>query len=401
MDIKVSPGLLHGTVIPPASKSLCHREIICAALADGESRIKNVCFSDDIRATLRGAAALGAEISYDGTALRVRGGTQNALPHIDCSASATSLRLLIPIALALCGGAVFTGEAGLMSRPMEPYFEVFREKGIDHKLENNVLTLNGHIGPGEYSLPGDVSSQFFSGLLLALPLLGGASQLRALCNIQSRPYIEMTLDVMRAHGVYVEYGEDVFRIAPQDYLPGSVSVEADWSHAALWIAVRELGSNISVSGLNNNSRQGDRVFAEYAEMLRGESNVELDASQCPDIVPPLALIAALRHGRCEINNAARLRYKECDRLDAVCDVLAALGADIVQRPDGLDINGVSALRGGVSVDVRGDHRIAMMAAAASTVCELPVVIRGAECVGKSYPDFWRIFKGLGGAASAV
>lgn len=403
MDIKVTPGLLHGTVTPPSSKSQCHREIICAALAQGESRLENIYFSDDINATLRGVSALGAKYIREADALRITGGTADTTPNIDCGASATTLRLLLPVALALYGEAVFKGVASLMSRPIEPYFRLFRERGIEYELNDNCLRVRGRLPAGKYVLPGDVSSQFFSGLLLALPLLEDKSILRAESKIQSRPYVDMTLETMSAHGVDVDLDErgEVFRIMPRRFTPRSGSLESDWSHAALWLAARELGNDISIHGMNENSVQGDRIFMEYLHALRGGGDAALDVSQCPDIVPPLALAASLRSGRCDITHAARLRYKECDRLDAVSCVLNVLGADVVQREDGLIINGVPRLCGGAAVDCRNDHRIAMMAAAAATVCREPVIIRGAECVGKSYPDFWRVFRELGGAASAV
>ena len=401
MDIKVTPGLLHGTVTPPSSKSQCHREIICAALAQGESRLENVYFSDDINATLFGVSALGAKYIREADALRITGGTADTTPNIDCGASATTLRLLLPVALALYGEAVFKGVASLMSRPIEPYFRLFRERGIEYELNDNCLRVRGRLPAGKYVLPGDVSSQFFSGLLLALSLLDGESRMCAESPIQSRPYIDMTLDSMKRHGVGVTQGENEFIIPSQHYASCGCTVESDWSHAALWLAARELGNDISIHGMNENSVQGDRIFMEYLHALRGGGDAALDVSQCPDIVPPLALAAALRPGRCDITHAARLRYKECDRLDAVSCVLNALGADVVQREDGLIINGVPRLCGGAAVDCRNDHRIAMMAAAAATVCREPVIIRGAECVGKSYPDFWRVFRELGGAASAV
>lgn len=403
MDIKICPGLLRGALMPPASKSLCHREIICSALSRGESRLRGVCFSDDILATLRGVSALGAKIDRSGDELIISGGEAMGLPRIDCGESATTLRLLIPLTLALCGGAELSGAASLMARPLEPYFRIFRENNIEYSLKNNILSLRGRLTAGDYALPGDVSSQFFSGLLLALPLLEDKSILRAESKIQSRPYVDMTLEAMSAHGVDVDLDEhgEAFYITPRRFTPRSGFLESDWSHAALWLTVRELGNDISIHGMNENSVQGDRIFMGYLHALRGGGDAALDVSQCPDIVPPLALAAALRPGRCDITHAARLRYKECDRLDAVSCVLNALGADVVQREDGLIINGVPRLCGGAAVDCRNDHRIAMMAAAAATVCREPVIIHGAECVGKSYPDFWRVFRELGGAASAV
>ncbi len=403
MDIKICPGLLHGALTPPASKSLCHREIICAALSRGESRLRGVCFSDDILATLRGVSAMGAKIDRSGDELIISGGEAMGLPRIDCGESATTLRLLIPLTLALCGGAELSGAASLMARPLEPYFRIFREKNIEYSLKNNILSMHGRLTVGDYALPGDVSSQFFSGLLLALPLLEDKSILRAESKIQSRPYVDMTLEAMSAHGVDVDIDEhgEAFYIMPQSFTPHSGALESDWSHAALWLTAQQLGSSVEILGLNAGSSQGDRIICEYLYLLQSDGEVEIDVSQCPDIVPPLALAASLRRGRCTIKNAARLRLKECDRLDAVCSVLSSLGADISQSADGLRISGAARLRGGVRVDPRNDHRIAMMAAVAGTVCEEPIIISNADCVSKSYPDFWLRFKELGGAISAV
>ena len=226
MDIKVMPKLLRGEVTPPSSKSQCHREIICAVLAHGESRLKNIYFSDDINATLRGVSALGAEFIRESDTLRITGGMATAVPSIDCGSAATTLRLLLPAALALYGEANFTGDPSLMSRPLEPYFRLFRERGIEYELNDNCLRVRGRLLAGEYALPGDVSSQFFSGLLLALPLLDGESRLRAESPIQSRPYIDMTLDSMKRHGVSVTQGENEFIIAPQRYLGCDRAVES-------------------------------------------------------------------------------------------------------------------------------------------------------------------------------
>ena len=401
LNIKIIPGVLHGSLVPPASKSQCHREIICAALSQGESRIKNVCFSNDIEATLRGMSALGAHFARKGAELCVTGGVPHGLPHIDCGESATTLRLLIPVALALCGCAEFSGAASLMARPLEPYFRIFRKKNVDYILDNNTLTLRGSLSAGEYTLTGDISSQFFSGMLLALPLLGGESCLRSENRIQSQPYIDMTLDALHTHGVNIVQDTGKFYIRPQRFAPCDCELESDWSHAAMWLAAKELGCRIELRGLNANSRQGDKIICEYLRQLRMGGDVELDVSQCPDIVPALALAASVRGGNCAINNAARLRMKECDRLDAISEVLNSLGANIKQRPDGLDIKGTSRLRGGVCVDPRRDHRIAMMAAVAAAICEKPVIISDAECVAKSYPEFWHTFEALGGAVSAV
>ena len=409
MDITITPAKLTGHVVPPPSKSQAHRLLIAAALADGESTISNVAFSQDIEATIRCLEELGARFDIDGSTVAVHGMGANAMsplrrmayPHLDCGESGSTLRFLIPIALAVRGGGVFTGRGRLMERPQKPYFDLFDEKGIFYEQKDGVLTVSGLLTPGVYRLPGDISSQCFTGLLFALPLLDGPSAIIPTTPLESEGYIQMTLQAMARFGVempvalslppqYHPQGDQTYRAA-------DAAVEPDWSQAGFWYAARFLGNLVEPTGLNLNSAQGDSIIKYYTQELSRPGNAEIDVSGCPDLVPPLAVMAALRAGQTtRLTNAARLRIKESDRLASVTAVLNALGANVEEGPDFLTIRGKELLRGGVSVDSHNDHRIAMMAAVAATRCEGPVTVLGAECVAKSYPDFWVEYERLGG-----
>lgn len=409
MNVTIRPQKLCGTITPPPSKSQAHRLIIAAALADGESILSNVAFSQDILATLSCMEQLGARWEkIDGSTIRVQGLAAGApvlqkdgMPHFDCGESGSTLRFLIPIALAVAGGGVFSGRGRLMERPQKPYFDLFEEKGISWEQKDGTLTVRGTLESGTFLLPGNVSSQFFTGLLYALPLLDGASRITATTALESESYIAMTMDALKGCGVAVDVLEgkqgSFFVPGAQRYAPTQRRVEADWSQAGFWYAAMALGNLVDVTGMNENSRQGDQVVADACVKLCQSGDVELDVADCPDLVPPLAAMAAVRKGTARIVHAARLRIKESDRLSAVTAVMNALGAHIEELHDGLVICGVETLCGGVSVDACNDHRIAMMAAVAATRCKEPVTIEGAECVRKSYPDFWEDYEMLGGA----
>ena len=385
MNVTITPGLLAGTITPPPSKSQAHRLLIAAALAGGESRVEHLGQSQDIDATRRCMAALQAP--------------GEGLPALDCGESGSTLRFLIPVALALRGGGVFTGHGRLMERPQGPYFRIFEEKGVAYAQEDGALTVRGTLTPGVYTLPGDVSSQFITGLLYALPLLPGDSEIRLTTPLESRGYVDMTLAALAQFGVETAFdGVRVFRVpGGQTYRPRQVTVEADWSNAAFWYVAAALGSPVEVVGLNPASAQGDRVIADFCARLVRPGQVDLDVSQCPDLVPPLAALAALRGGETtRIVGAARLRIKESDRLATVTQVLRALGGQVEEHRDFLVIQGRDQLEGGATVSGCNDHRIAMMAGISAIRCQKPVTITGAECVQKSYPEFWNDYRRLGG-----
>ena len=405
MNLTIVPKKLRGTVTPPPSKSQAHRLIIAAALADGTSTIENVAFSQDVAATLRCMEALGASWQETGPGViqvqgmggrRTRGGE---LPHLDCGESGSTLRFLIPIALALRGGGVFTGRGRLMERPQGPYLTLFREKGVSWEQEGDVLTVAGDPQPGRYALPGNVSSQFFTGLFFALPLLDGESAVVPTTDLESAGYLAITREAQERFGVRVGgVRPEGFRIAGnQAYRPCTAQVEADWSQAAFWYAAANLGSDVAVTGMNPRSPQGDRSIVDLLDFFDGvPADRGLDVRHIPDLVPPLAALAAGNEGCTRLKNAGRLRLKESDRLTTVRETLETFGVRVEERPDSLSICGRQQLRGNVAVDCCNDHRIAMMAAVLATRADGPVTLTGAECVKKSYPDFWEEYHRVGG-----
>nr|WP_325245141.1 3-phosphoshikimate 1-carboxyvinyltransferase [uncultured Oscillibacter sp.] len=402
MDVRITPKKLSGTVTPPPSKSQAHRLLIAATLGTGVSTVRGVAMSQDVEATLRCLTALGghwketAPGTLEITGIGGRRCTGEDLPRLDCGESGSTLRFLIPIALAVAGGGVFTGHGRLMERPQGPYFDLFREKGIFFEQRDGVLTVRGKLTPGEYRLPGNVSSQFFTGLLFALPLLESPSTIVPTTAVESWDYICMTLDALAGAGVAVPEPRrgGAFSISPHPYRSFDRRVEADWSQAGFWYAAIALGSQVELEGLNAFSVQGDMAVVPNFLRLTHPGDLDIDVSGIPDLLPPLAVMAAVRSGTTRFVNAARLRMKESDRLSTVCAMLEALGGTCQEGPDSLTVTG-GTLTGG-TVDGANDHRIVMAAAIAATACAGPVTILGAECVKKSYPDFWEVYKNLGG-----
>ena len=403
MDVTIVPGTLKGAVTPPPSKSQAHRLILAAALSGGISTLSNVDFSQDIEATLGCLSALGTGVERLSQGQVRLHGLGNSIPQagpipvLDCGESGSTLRFLIPAALVVMGGGIFTGHGRLMERPQEPYFRLFDEKGIAYEKKDGTLTVEGTLEPGEYVLPGNVSSQFFTGLLYALPLLDGDSILRSTTPLESRGYVDMTLDALRTFGVSVEETEPgVFSIpGHQRYQSKELAVEADWSNAAFWYAANFLGAQVDIRNLNPDSVQGDRQVGALYWKLARPGDVDIDLSQCPDLAPPLAAMAAVRKGTTRFVNAGRLRMKESDRLQTIAQTLNALGGKAQVGEDTLTLEGVDSLEGG-TVDGCNDHRIAMMAAVAAVACKQPVTILDDECVKKSYPHFWWDYTALGG-----
>ena len=382
MKLKLYPAGLAGEIIPPPSKSQGHRLLIANFLAGGGGQVSGLSDSEDMRATIRVMTALMERDNRE---------------VLHCGESGSTLRFLIPVALALRGEGRFTGGGKLMERPQKPYFEMFERQGIACDLSDGVLMVRGKLQAGVFELAGNVSSQFVTGLLYALPLLDGESEIRLTSPLESKGYVDMTLEALARHGIAVEELESGYRVAGgQVYQPCAAAVEADYSQAGFFYGARAIGNDVTVTGMNPVSRQGDRVIVDYTERLCAGGEVVLDVSQCPDLVPPLALMAALRAGeRTVIANAARLRIKESDRLETVTSELCKLGAVIEERTEELIITGVDGFHGGEVVG-HNDHRIAMMVAIAASRADGPVVLDGAEAVNKSYPDFWADYARLGG-----
>ena len=385
MDIRITPQKLSGVVTPPASKSMAHRAVLAMALASETGTLSNLSDSQDIQATKRCVEALKAP-RPDGE-----------LPFLDCGESGSTLRFLIPIALAVAGGGVFTGHGRLMERPQQPYFDIFDEKGIFYEQKDGVLTVQGTLTPGVYHLPGNVSSQFVTGLLYALPLLPGDSTIEITTPLESSGYVDMTLNMLEKFGISVENRNyESFRVpGNQAYQARDIAVEADWSQAGFWYAANFLDNHVSIQGLNADSTQGDRVMASLYRKLAKPGDVDIDVSGCPDLLPPLAVMAAVRNGTTHFINAARLRIKESDRLATTAALLNRLGSSAEDGPDSLTVRGIPSFSGG-TVDGANDHRIVMAAAIAATRADAPLTILGAEAVNKSYPSFWDDYKRLGG-----
>lgn len=415
-NVIINQSKLSGKVKIPSSKSICHRAVICAGLSDGISNIYNVFLSQDIEATSNAMESLGVSIVEDKNAFIIKGTGQLEVknPIIDCCESGSTLRFLIPIAAVTGKRIEFVGKGRLIDRPLQPYYEIFDEKRLHYKNTNGKLplTIDGKLIPGEYRINGNISSQFISGLLFALPLLDGDSNIIITTPLESRPYVDLTIEMLKIFSVNIEnndYNEIIIK-GNQKYRPEDYSVEGDFSQAAFWLVAGALGADVKCEGLNMKSLQGDMVILEIiknmgVKLVVKDERVQalpsitrgaiIDASQCPDLVPILTVLAALSIGTTEIINAGRLRIKESDRLSAITCELNKIGADVEERSEGLIIRGIETLKGG-TVNSWNDHRIAMALAIASIKCEGPMIIQEAECINKSYPDFWKDFRELGG-----
>ncbi len=405
MDITLDNRKLSGSVKVIPSKSYAHRILLGAVLAEltggGKTDVLLENDSEDIQATKRVLAAL-----RDGETM------------LDCGESGTTLRFMIPVcaALGLQEETRFTGHGRLLQRPMEPLLRAMGEHGVSFEYGQNMLSCRGRLMPGEYTISANVSSQFISGLLFALPLLQGDSVLKLTGNVESRPYIDITLDVLKDFGILIYETEPEGIESIRFEVPGGqvycgplqMQAEGDWSNAAFWLAAGAIGGGpVTVTGLNQNSVQGDRAICEIlqrfgasvtADTAAGSvtcsgpadgilQGCDIDAKDFPDLVPIISVVAAAALGKTRIYNAGRLRIKESDRLATVTAMLTALGTSVEEGEDFLLIHGVGEMQGGTA-DGANDHRIVMSAAVAAILCREPVTILGAEAVNKSYPGFF-------------
>lgn len=417
MDIvNIDPIMLKGTVEAVPSKSVAHRAIIAAALSGGECTIRNIALSKDIEATLGCVRSLGAVFEIDKKRAlvhfkksRILKTTDDSI-EMDCCESGSTLRFMMPLALLTGCHITMTGRGRLMQRPQKPYFDMFARKGIRYVQKEDSVQLDGRLESGVFRLPGNVSSQFISGLLFALPLLDGDSVIEVTSPTESKGYVDLTLDVLKSFGIKIK-NIDYTRFevkGNQKYSPVDYTVEGDYSQAAFFLVAGALGCDIKCTGLNPDSLQGDKEIIEILKSCGADVKVyddgaiqamrtakmraiTVDASEIPDLVPILAVLCCFLSGESRIVNAARLRMKESDRLSAITEELKRLGADITEGTDYLKINGISALYGN-TVSARGDHRIAMAAAIAACRCEGSVSVTGAvEAVKKSFPNFFEVY----------
>lgn len=420
---KISPSPLKGIITPPPSKSISHRLIIASSLARGESLIKNVLLSSDIKATIKGIEALGAQLEYAPVKnkhkyfdLKI---TSQGFPRIkntllDCQESGSTLRFLIPIFALTDKEITLQGQGRLRQRPLEIYENIFKKQRLPYSNQAGYLPLSfrGPLKAGDFQLPGNISSQFVSGLLFALPLLEQDSRIILTSPLESKNYVDLTIDCLKQYSIEIENDNyETFSIkGQQEYIAQSSSVEADYSQAAFWLVAGTLNGQISCQGLSLDSLQGDKAILKLLKNMGGKLKEEkgslevstaptkastIDASHWPDLVPILAVLASLSQGQTKIINAQRLKYKESDRLNSTASQLAILGAQVKEYPDSLIIQGQMQLEGGL-VDSHNDHRIAMAMAIAAIRCQKPVIIKNSASVDKSYPHFWQDYASLGG-----
>lgn len=421
MNLRILPGTLRGrTDRVPSSKSQVHRLMIAAFLSREETVLRGVTFSRDAEATAGCLKVLGAEIAREEDCLTLKPGPLPAGEAVlDCGESGSTLRFLLPVTAALGVRAAFTGQGKLPNRPLSPLYEEMAAHGVQLSPQGTFpLRISGCLTPGTYEMAGNVSSQFFSGLLLALPGTEGESVIRIRGKLESEPYLRMTQDVLAVFGVRAERTAEGFRIpGGQKYRsPGTLTAEGDWSGAAFLLAAGALGGEgVTCLGMNPESAQGDRAIVPLlrafgadteetgdAVTVRGGSlrGIEIDASQIPDLVPVLAVTAAFANGDTVIRNIARLRLKESDRVASVLALIRSLGGRAEATETEMTIHGTGGLDGGTA-DAFGDHRIAMAAAVAGTAARGPVTVTGAEAAAKSFPDFWEVFGQLGGKTDAL
>ncbi|GAB1475715.1 3-phosphoshikimate 1-carboxyvinyltransferase [Bacillota bacterium] len=434
-----------GLISLPPSKSLLHRAMICAALAGPDAYIENTRpQNDDVAATISCLKRMGLKFREDGSGIAIEEGIEaffksgsvnlqddsqtddpEEVSSFHCGESGSTLRFIMPLILLSGRPAAISGEGRLMQRPLGEFIEALEKAGGRLSVENNRLKLQGPIRPGIYELAGNISSQFISGLLMALPLLDGDSEIHLTTELESKPYVDMTIAVMGHFGVKVEeMGGRGYRIlGKQKYKPARYSVEGDFSAAAYFLVAGALGCDVKCAGLRADSLQGDKEIINFisrcgGNIIKGEGGtimaagpaspgpssavssasttvlkgIVADISQCPDLAPPLAVLLSFCKGESRIAGAGRLRMKESDRLKSITEALKALGADITEGENFLAIKGVDEFNGG-TVDPHKDHRIAMAGALAAIKCRNPVRILDPGCVKKSYPDFFKDFCG--------
>ena len=424
MKIKIRPGKLNGTIEIPPSKSYSHRAVIAAALAENgkKSKIDNLKFSVDITTTTDIMENWGAEIERFESALEIIGNGGKVAPrdkYVQCNESGSTIRFLIPVGITSENELIFDGKGKLVDRPLDSYYRIFDKQGLKYETTGGKLplTVNGKLKPGNYEIDGNISSQFITGLLYALPLLEGDSKLIINKNLESKGYVDLTLEILKLAGIEIvnnDYKSFDIR-GNQTYKPFDYTVEGDYSQVAFWIVAGIISANrdneVKCFHVNKNSLQGDREIIEIVTRMGAKLEIfddyvivkpsktkgtVIDISQCPDIGPVLTVLAALSEGETRIINGERLRIKESDRITSIKTELNKLGANVVEEGDSLIIQGVEGFTGGVTVNAWNDHRIAMSLAIASTRCEKEIILEEAESVRKSYPHFWDDFVKMGG-----
>ena len=396
MQVTLLPGRARGTVVAPPSKSMAHRLLVCAALSKGESVVRGISDSQDMLATLDCLSALGATYTRSGDTVRITGIdalTANPQAPLACRESGSTLRFMIPVALLSGNDTTLCGAPYLMQRPMGVYRDLCKEKSMTFIPKGQSITVKGPLIAGDYTVVGNISSQFISGLLFALPLVEGDSTISLIPPVESRSYLNLTVSALRAFGVEVEWRDELtlFIRGGQRYSPREIDVEGDYSNAAFLEAFNFLGGDVTVTGLAETSLQGDRVYRNYFEALSRE-RATLSIKDCPDLGPILFAVAAAKHGGV-FHGTRRLRIKESDRAAAMAQELQKLGARATVGEDTVEIEPASLHAPKEPIHGHNDHRVVMSMAVLLSLTGGSIT--GAEAVHKSYPDFFACLRALG------
>ena len=395
----IKPSALSGKVFSPPSKSYAHRILICAALAEGTSKISNLAESQDILATEDCINALGADIKKNETSAQITGITASNGKSVtlSCRESGSTLRFLVPIACALYDFSVFEGSSRLIERGISVYEDIFKKIGIEISKTDKSITLKGRLKSSEYTVTGNISSQFISGLLFALPLLDGDSKITVIPPVESKPYIDITLSVIKEFGIEIaKDGENSYLVkGNQKYCPKNMTVTGDWSNSAVFFALNALGADIDILGLSENSLQGDKIITEYIKILK-EENPLIDISSCPDLAPVLFALAAVQGGA-EFIGTRRLKIKESDRAEAMKEELAKFGIKTEIYENRVVICNGTLKPPKCAISSHNDHRIVM--ACAMLLTKTGGIIEDCGAISKSYPNFFEVLSSLGAEVS--
>lgn len=396
MKVKILPSKTSGEVSAPPSKSFAHRYLIGSVLSRGKCVINNIADSDDISATLSCIEQLGGSVTKDGNTVTVIPTNEKQIENavFDCKESGSTLRFFIPVVLATgAKNCTFLGSERLLARGIKEYEKLFENSDVTIKSDEKSIEVNGTLSAGNYEISGEVSSQYTTGMLFALSVLDGKSTLKITGNAESRAYVDMTIKVLKDFGADIKETEkNYFEINGKGRLsPGEFTVEGDWSNAAFLIALSRLVGTISVSGLNENSVQGDRFLSVAFDALDGE-NAEIDLKDCPDLAPILFSYAAYKNGG-KFINTRRLRVKESDRANVMAEELKKFGANVKVYENSVEIEKTQLKPPIVPLCGHNDHRIVMALSVLAAV--FGAEIDGAEAVNKSYPDFFRVIKKAG------
>ncbi|MCF7926258.1 MAG: 3-phosphoshikimate 1-carboxyvinyltransferase [Candidatus Izimaplasma sp.] len=417
--MKFTPTFLKGEIEIPGSKSITHRILIAASLSKGISKISNLFLSDDIKATMNSLKQLGASFKVTGDTVTIKGvkSLKYSNQPLPCKESGSTLRFLIPLFSLTNKETVFEGSPHLLKRPLKPYEKIFEKNNAKFELTKKKLLIDGSIKAGNYELKGDVSSQFFSGLMFALPLLDKDSTIKCSTKIESKSYINLTINVLRQFGIRInEMSNGYYIPGNQKYTPTDYKIEGDFSQAANFLVAGTLNGAIRTTNLSHTTKQGDKEIIDILKEMNSKvtylengyltatsktTGTIIDLENCPDLGPIVSLLGSLSKGKTTIINAKRLRLKESDRIKSTVTTLKSLGANISTSNDDIIIMGQEQLEGGKTVDSYNDHRIAMMVSIASLKCKNPIYLTNYQAINKSYPTFFDDFKKCGGKVKVV